>query len=279
MPKLKICPSILAADFSRLGDEIARLERSGADMIHVDVMDGDFVNNITIGPPVIKALRRFTGLPFDVHLMISQPERHLEAFADAGADIITVHAEACAHLDRALSRIRELGPAPAVALNPHTPLACLDWVLGGAAMVLLMTVNPGFGGQAFIPYSLEKIRALRARADAAGLELDIEADGGLGRDNIGAVAAAGANVIVMGSALYRAADMRAEIAGMREAAALGPGPGRAGGANGAGGSGNANGAGSVGGTDGTGCASGACNAGRADGPHRAGGPRRAGGEN
>jgi ribulose-phosphate 3-epimerase len=292
MPKLKICPSILAADFARLGDEIARLERSGADMIHMDVMDGDFVDNITIGPPVIKALRRFTKLPFDVHLMVSRPERHLEAFADAGADILTVHAEACAHLDRALSRIRELGPVPAVALNPHTPLAFLDWVLGSAGMVLLMAVNPGFGGQPFIPHTLEKIRALRARADAAGLDLDIEVDGGLGRDNIGAAARAGASAIVMGSALYRAADMRAEIAGMRAAAELGAASAGASGADsscgaanadcagGAGASGANGGANASGGTASADCAcGGATGASGATGALGAGSAHNAGGAN
>ncbi|MCL2060027.1 MAG: ribulose-phosphate 3-epimerase [Oscillospiraceae bacterium] len=213
-----LCPSILSADFSRLGEEIARLERAGADMIHIDVMDGDFVPNITIGPPVIKRLRELTKLPFDVHLMITQPDRHLGAFAEAGADIITVHAEACTHLSRTLGHIRALGAKPSVALNPHTPLDFVRWVIGDATMVLVMTVNPGFGGQSFIDAMYGKVAAVRAMADDAGIPIDIEVDGGVNSQNIEKVFRAGANVIVAGSAVFHAADMRAELESYRTAA-------------------------------------------------------------
>jgi len=216
--RIKLSPSILAADFSRLGEEIARLERAGADMIHVDVMDGVFVPNISIGPPVIKNIRKYTRLPFDVHLMIVKPDGLLEDFADAGADIITVHAEACAHLSRTLGRIRALGAKPAVALNPHTPVEYLKWVLGEIDMALVMTVNPGFGGQTFIDAMYQKIRAVRELADGAGLPLDIQVDGGVNAANVSRIARAGANVIVAGSAVFKAPDVGAELAAYRAAA-------------------------------------------------------------
>ena len=216
---LYLSPSILSADFSRLGDELRRLERAGADMIHIDVMDGDFVPNITLGPPVIKSLRATTGLPFDVHLMISQPDRYLEAFADAGADILTVHAEACTHLLRTVRRINELGVKPAVALNPHTHIECLRWIMRDVAMALIMTVNPGFGGQSFIAAMYDKIKVLRALADETGYPLDIQVDGGVNAGNVEAIAAAGANVIVAGSSVFGAPDMRAELDVYRAAAA------------------------------------------------------------
>jgi len=212
---LKLCPSILSADFSRLGEDVVRLERAGADMIHIDVMDGGFVPNITVGPPVIKSLRKLTALPFDVHLMIERPERHLAAFADAGADILTVHAESCTHLSRTLAGIRSLGMTPSVALNPHTPVEFVQWVLGDVGMLLVMTVNPGFGGQMFIGAMYDKIRAVRAMAESAGLPLDIEVDGGACAENIGRIVQAGANVIVAGSAVFRAADMGAELESYR----------------------------------------------------------------
>jgi ribulose-phosphate 3-epimerase len=216
-PRVKIAPSILASDFARLGEELARVEQSGADMAHIDVMDGMFVPNISIGPAVVKALRARSSLPFDVHLMIEEPDRYLGAFAEAGASRLTVHAEACPHLDRTLLAIRGLGLPAAVALNPHTPLCSLDWVLGGVGMVLLMTVNPGFGGQRFIAGSLGKIQALREKL--AGMEpsrcIDIEVDGGIGLENVGLAAAAGANVFVAGSSLFGAPDMREAVGNMR----------------------------------------------------------------
>jgi ribulose-phosphate 3-epimerase len=211
MNSIKFSPSILSADFSKLGAEIQRLERAGADMIHIDVMDGDFVPNITIGPPVIGSLRKTTRLPFDAHLMISQPDRHLKAFADAGADIITVHAECCAHLSRTLCTIRELGAKPSVALNPHTPIDCLKYIIGDVYMVLIMTVNPGFGGQSFICAMYEKIKAVRELADKAGFKVDIEVDGGINYENVAKVIQSGANVIVAGSAVFQARDMNEEL--------------------------------------------------------------------
>ena len=208
---IKLCPSILAADFSHLGDEIKRLELAGADMIHIDVMDGEFVPNLSVGPPVIKCLRAYTKLPFDVHLMIIRPDRHLEAFRDAGADIITVHAECCVHLSRTLGIIRELGAKPSVALNPHTPVDYLEWALEETDMALIMTVNPGFGGQSLIEAMYAKISKVRAMADAAGLPLDIEVDGGVNADNVGKLVGAGANVIVAGSAVFKTGDISAEL--------------------------------------------------------------------
>jgi len=213
--ELKISPSILSADFSCLGIEIKRLEAAGADFIHIDVMDGDFVPNITIGPPVIKSLRPCTGLPFDVHLMVSDPGRYVEAFANAGSDIICVHAEACIHLHRVLQSIKSAGKVPAVALNPHSPISLIENVLEDVDMVLLMTVNPGFGGQRFITSVLRKIEDLRKRADCLGIDLDIEIDGGADASNIDVITRAGANVIVSGSALFNSGDIGAEIAKMR----------------------------------------------------------------
>jgi ribulose-phosphate 3-epimerase len=216
---IKIAPSILSADFARLGEEVRAVERGGADYIHVDVMDGHFVPNLTIGPLVVEAVRKVTRLPLDVHLMIAHPDRYIPDFARAGADIIVVHAEATAHLHRTVQLIKSLGKRAGVSLNPATPLGCLDYVLDDLALVLLMTVNPGFGGQSFIPTCLPKIEALRREIDRRGLKVELEVDGGVKTDNIGLIAAAGAEVFVAGSAVFGTADYAATIALLRENAA------------------------------------------------------------
>jgi len=224
MPNTLIAPSILSADFGRLADEVAAVSAAGADLIHVDVMDGHFVPNLTIGPPVVQAIHKAARVPLDVHLMIEAPDRWVEAYAEAGAARITVHAEACTHLHRVIQAIRAAGRSPGVALNPATPLDGLRYVLELVDMVLIMSVNPGFGGQAFIPQVVDKIRALRADADARGLALDIEVDGGIKVDNVHVVAGAGANVIVSGSGIFGAgAGYAATIARMREWADLAAG--------------------------------------------------------
>jgi len=217
MPKkVKVAPSILSADFSRLGEEIRAVEAAGADIIHIDVMDGHFVPNITIGPLIVQAARKVTKLPLDVHLMIENPELYIADFAKAGADYLTVHAEAAYHLHRLVQSIREhKGVMAAVSLNPATPLEALDYVLGDLDMVLIMSVNPGFGGQAFIPSQLDKIRALRKRIDDRRLDLEIEVDGGIKTDNAAEVAAAGADILVAGSAVFGAKDYAAAIKGIR----------------------------------------------------------------
>ena len=220
---IRIAPSILSADFGRLADEVRAVEAAGADWIHVDVMDGRFVPNITIGPLVVEAVRRVTRLPIDAHLMIVEPERYVEAFARAGADLISVHAEASPHLHRTIQAIRAAGARPSVALNPSTPLDCLEHVIGDVDMVLLMTVNPGFGGQSYIPAVTEKVRRLRRMADERGQELEIEVDGGVGASAVGAVAQAGASVFVAGTAVFGAKDYRAAIHDLRDAAERGRG--------------------------------------------------------
>lgn len=198
----RIAPSILSADFARLGDDVRAVAAAGADWIHVDVMDGHFVPNLTLGPMVVKALRPCTTLPLDVHLMVTPVDPWLEPFATAGADILTVHPEAGPHLHRTLQAIRALGKRAGVALNPATPPEAIDYVLGEIDLVLVMSVNPGFGGQAFIDAQLDKIRALRRRIDACGREIDLQVDGGINAGTARAAVAAGANVLVAGSAVF-----------------------------------------------------------------------------
>ena len=204
--KYVLSPSILAADFNRLGDDIKAAEEAGAEYLHIDVMDGSFVPSISFGMPVIKSIRKNTGLLFDVHLMIDEPDRYLEDFKAAGADLITIHVEACRHLHRTVSHIREMGLKAGVALNPATPLESIKLILKDVDMVLIMSVNPGFGGQKFIPFTLDKIRELRRMKP----ELDIEVDGGINADNISVLLEAGANVIVAGTAVF-AGDIKENI--------------------------------------------------------------------
>ncbi|ACM19452.1 D-ribulose-5-phosphate 3-epimerase [Geotalea daltonii FRC-32] len=211
----KIAPSILSADFSRLGDEVRAVEAAGADYIHIDVMDGSFVPNITIGPLVVEAVRRVTRLPLDVHLMIDAPDRYIGEFAKAGADIIVVHAEATNHLHRTVQLIKSFGKKAGVSLNPATSLHCLDHILDELDLVLLMTVNPGFGGQSFIDACLPKIQALRGLLDKKGLETELEVDGGVKEANIAQIAHAGADVFVAGSAVFGSSDYAATIAEMK----------------------------------------------------------------
>jgi len=214
----KIAPSILSADFSRLGEEIRAVEAGGADYIHVDVMDGHFVPNITIGPLVVEAVRKITNLPLDVHLMISNPELYIPEFAKAGADIIVIHAEATVHLHRAVQLIKSFGKKAGVALNPATSLSALDYVLSDLDLVLLMTVNPGFGGQSFIDACVPKIQSLRGMLDRHGLETELEVDGGVKTDNIDRIAHAGADVFVAGSAVFGSRDYAATIAELKRRA-------------------------------------------------------------
>jgi len=214
--KIKVAPSILSADFSRLGEEIRAVEAAGADLIHVDVMDGHFVPNITIGPLVVEACRKVTKLPLDVHLMIENPERYVADFAKAGADYLTVHVETGYHLHRLIQNIREhKGVKAGVSLNPATPLESVDYILGDIDMVLIMSVNPGFGGQAFIPSAREKIRRLRGMIEDRKLRVEIEVDGGVKPENAAEISAAGADILVAGSAVFGAKDYKAAIKGIR----------------------------------------------------------------
>lgn len=212
---IKIAPSILSADFSRLGEDIRRVEEAGADLLHIDVMDGHFVPNLTFGPPVVSAIRKVSKLPFDVHLMINNPQDMLMPFIAAGADIITVHAETAPHLHRLLQTIKEQGRLAGVSLNPSTPLAAIEEVLDIADLVLIMSVNPGFGGQKFIPAALDKIARLRRMITARKLTVDIEVDGGINPATARQVTAAGADILVAGSAVYGAADVKTAISALR----------------------------------------------------------------
>lgn len=213
---VEIAPSVLSADFSRLGDEVRAAEEAGANMIHIDVMDGRFVPNITIGGVVIESIRKVTGLPLDVHLMIDEPERYLSDFVSAGADILTVHTEACRHLHRTIQQIKELGVGAGVSLNPATPLCTLENVLNDVGMVLLMSVNPGFGGQDFIPGSLQKIMVLRRMIAEAALPVRIEVDGGIKPANAKTVADAGADILVMGSAFFSSGNYKVTMDRLNE---------------------------------------------------------------
>lgn len=212
---VKLAPSILSADFAKLGEEVKDLERYGADLIHIDVMDGMFVPNISFGVPIIKSIRQITKLPFDVHLMIEEPSRYVEKFAKAGADIITVHYEADRHIDRTINYIKSLGVKAAVALNPATPVDNIKYLIASLDMVLIMSVNPGFGGQKYIEYCSEKIKEVKALSDKYNKDLMIQVDGGIGSNNIKKVVNSGANVIVAGSAVFKDGNIEENIRNLK----------------------------------------------------------------
>jgi ribulose-phosphate 3-epimerase len=220
MPAVRIAPSILSSDFAHLADEIAAVEQAGADLLHVDVMDGHFVPNLTIGPPIVESIRKVTSLPLDCHLMVTNPDDFIEDFAKAGANYITVHVETCPHLHRTIQFIKEKGLKAGVTLNPATPLVTIEAILPDVDLLLIMSVNPGFGGQRFIPGVLDKIRRARALIDGTGNAILLEVDGGVKVDNAGEIAAAGADILVAGSAIFEApgCDYKNTIARMREAA-------------------------------------------------------------
>jgi len=213
---VKIAPSILSADFARLGEDIVAAEKAGADMIHVDVMDGHFVPNITIGPPVVKSVKKIASIPLDVHLMIEDPDKYIKDFADSGADIITVHEEASIHLHRTIQNIKEHGVRAAVSINPATPVSHLDIILPYVDMVLIMSVNPGFGGQKFIPEVLSKIKQLKHGINENKYKIEIEVDGGINADNVAEIVQAGADIVVMGSAFYNSEDYAETVRIIRE---------------------------------------------------------------
>ncbi len=213
---IKIAPSILSADFAKLGEDVIAAEKAGADLIHVDVMDGHFVPNITIGPLVVKSLKKVTKLPLDVHLMIENPDQYIKEFADSGANIITVHEEASVHLHRTLQNIKECGVKAAVSLNPATPVSSIEIILPYVDMVLVMSVNPGFGGQKFIPEAIPKIEQLKKMISGKGMNIEIEVDGGVTVDNVAEVHRAGADIVVMGSAFYNSDNYEETVKAVRD---------------------------------------------------------------
>ena len=223
MPKpIQIAPSILSADFARLADEVAAVERAGADLLHIDVMDGHFVPNLTVGPPIVEALKKVTKLPLDVHLMITNADAFIPEFARAGADYLTVHVEACPHLHRTIQSIKELGVKAGVTLNPATPVHTLQEILADVDLVLIMSVNPGFGGQKFIASCLAKVKAVRQMLDRIGSHALLEVDGGVKAENAAQVLEAGADVLVAGSAIFSGSDYAARIAALRTAGQQAP---------------------------------------------------------